>query len=173
MSSVTMSVKQMQGGFLDRKKVVDAVGKARAKVMARQGAIVRSIAKNSMRKKKGASAPGEPPHAHKATIKRLLYFAYDSARMVVVVGPAKLGESDPPVPGKLEKGFTLKVKGIIGKGNKFVPLKMLKPKTRALMLKQNRVVQKSIRVAPRPYMAPALKKSKPLLAKPWRGAVRK
>ena len=96
--------------FFDRKAVADIVGKKAAKNLSKAGAFVRTKARQSMRRRKKASAPGSPPSAHskdaKATLKNI-QFAFDPARLSIFVGPELLNVKYPvPVPGLLERGGT-------------------------------------------------------------------
>ena len=56
-----------------------------------------------MRKAKGPSKPGKPPHVHRGDLKRLLFFSYDPATRSVVVGPTPFN-GPALVPRTLELG---------------------------------------------------------------------
>lgn len=168
-----LTVKAMKEGFLDRKAIIEAVGKARVAVMTRQGALVRKIAKNSMKRRKGPSAPGEPPHAHVGLVKDLTYFAFDRKTMSLVVGPAKVGGAKTAVPGLLERGGQVAVRGIRNRRGQFVPLHKLPAAARRQAIDKGRVTVRNARLQARPFMKPALEKSVPLLAREWRGAVKR
>lgn len=90
--------------FFDPQRVIRAMDKATRRSLMRAGAFIRRTAKTSIRKRKGASKPGKPPHSHIGHLRRLLYFAYDPAIPSVVIGPAKwrFGEA----PNLLEFGGT-------------------------------------------------------------------
>lgn len=166
---LAMNVRQAQGGFFDRKAVVDAVDKAERKILSRQGAYVRSIAKNSMKRKKGPAPEGSPPNAHEGKIKKFLYFAYDAKARKMVVGPAKLGNSS--ACKTLEHGGTVDVEGFYDRTGRWVPLRILPADIRLRIRKSGRVTTRKATVAARPFMAPALKKAKPRLAEMCRGEV--
>lgn len=53
-----------KGNFFDRKAVLAAVDKATLRVLSKFGAFVRRRAKSSIRKRKKASPPGQPPSSH-------------------------------------------------------------------------------------------------------------
>lgn len=89
-------VDRFKSGFFDRGAVKDAMSEAARRGMMRTGGYLRTIARNSMKKAIGASAPGSPPNVHVGTLKNLLFFAYDAASKSVVVGPVALGNSDVP-----------------------------------------------------------------------------
>ena len=95
-------VDRFKQGFFDRGSILFAMDKATRSAMARSGAYIRKVARNSMKRKKGPSPIGEPPHVHVGTLKNLTYFAYDQKTRSLVVGPVGLGKSD--VPKVLEFG---------------------------------------------------------------------
>ncbi len=105
--------------FLDRANVQDAIGKARARALARQGAFVRRRWKsNVLRRRKRVSSPGSPPSIHSrdqvATLKNILFY-YDASTRTVVVGPVKLNQRNLTpsgsisVPALLEFGGTARI----------------------------------------------------------------
>ena len=69
---------------------------ARGKVGRRQGALVRTIARRSIRRRKKASQPGTPPTNREGQLKRFLFFSWDPTTQSVVIGPEQLGGSDTP-----------------------------------------------------------------------------
>ena len=129
--------------FFDRRRVMDAVERARRKALAGSGALVRKIAKDSIRKRKKPSRPGEPPHSHTGLLKRFIFFGYDEFSRGVVVGPVAL-KRRATVPHLLEYGG----------------------------LTEGRNRRRRVRIAPRPYMGPALLKAKPKLPEMWRNSIR-
>lgn len=166
-----LSVKQAKGGFLDRKAVIDAVSKAKIKVLGRQGALVRRIAKNSMKRRKGPAPAGSPPNAHEGKLKDFLFFAYDTASQTMVVGPAKLGKGTAP---KIqEHGGIVYERGFYDRRGRWVPLRSLPVEMRAAVIQAGKITLRACKVEPRPFMKPGLEKAKPMLAKEWRGAVKK
>ncbi|MGL5097509.1 MAG: hypothetical protein ACRDD1_18120 [Planctomycetia bacterium] len=75
------------------------------RAFSKYGAYVRQTAKTSMKKRKGASAPGTPPNAHKGDLRKLIFFAYDPKMKTVIVGPTLFRASGlPTVPETNEKG---------------------------------------------------------------------
>ncbi len=78
--------------FFDRKAVIDKVGAARRKVLSRFGAFVRKTAHDSIRKRKTASQPGNPPHSHEGSLRRKIAFGYDPRVESVVIGPTPLNK---------------------------------------------------------------------------------
>jgi len=95
-------VDQFKQGFFDRGAVIAAIGKAAAAGMARTAGYVRKVARNSMKKKRGAAPKGQPPHVHEGSLKKLLFFAQDLRQASTVIGPVAFSGSK--VPGILEFG---------------------------------------------------------------------
>lgn len=103
--------------FFDRKLVQDKVDAARIRNLSKIGAFVRTRARRSIRKRKGASKPGNPPHSHVGLLREGILFAYDNDSGGVVVGPRKLNQvsvvngqfRSGTVPEILEYGGTIGV----------------------------------------------------------------
>jgi len=100
MVQVALKVTQ---AFFDRKAVIDKIGPARARALAKAGAFIQRRAKSSMRERKQPSPPGQPPSVHKGALRRLLFFSYDDRAQSVVVGPVPLNFIGV-VPPALEYG---------------------------------------------------------------------
>jgi hypothetical protein len=115
----------VQKWFFDRPGVQRMMLASTREALNRAGALVRAIARRSMRyatAKAGlvmgqewhlgppASAPGTPPHAVQPHpwIREFLYYAYDPARRSVVVGPMRLN-SKINVPAVHEFGGRVQV----------------------------------------------------------------
>jgi len=135
--------------FFDRQTVVRAVDKANRLALSKAGAFIRTAAKSSIRSRKDAAPPGQPPHSHTGLLKRFIFFGYDPTTESVVVGPARINRTTD-APHTLEFGGTTKVE------------RRRKGKVRA----------RKVRIAPRPFMGPALEKERPNLPKPWANSVR-
>jgi hypothetical protein len=134
--------------FFDRPKVRRAVDRAKRQVLSRAGAFIRTTAKHSIRKRKGTSPPGKPPHSHVGLLRNLIFFGYDERTDSVVVGPVGFKRSS--APNVLEFGGT----------------------TTVVRRRRGKLVKRRARVAKRPYMAPALEKERPKLPKLWANSVR-
>jgi phage gpG-like protein len=143
---IGIKLDKMKGMFFDSPKVINAVDKATRNVFSKFGAFVRTTAKSSIRKRKGTSAPGQPPSSHTGLLKKHIYFGYDQTQKSVVIGPAKLngGTSAPEI---LEYGG----KTVIDYG---------------------RTKGKRVSIAARPFMNPAFDKEKPKLPQMWRDSVK-
>lgn len=142
---IDLRIKQM---FFDRPKVKRAVDAARRQVLSKAGAFIRQTARTSIRKRKGTSKPGSPPHSHVGLLRRFILFGYDKQSDSVVIGP--VGFKASGAPRVLERGGTATV-------------------TRR---KRGKRTERRVRIAARPYMQPALEKERPILPELWRNSVR-
>lgn len=151
-----MKLKSLQAGFFDRKAVVDKVGQAGKRVLSRFGAFVRRRAQTSIRKRKGISTPGGPPHSHAPhLLRKFLFFAYDQRRESVVIGPAKLNRVvSRNAPEALEYGGRSTVLDF------------------HYLSGQRRAVKRQVQVQARPFMGPAYEAEKPQLDRLWKDSVR-
>jgi len=141
-----MRIKDM---FFDRHVVMRAMDSAKRKVLSQAGAFIRTAARTSIRKRKGSAPPGKPPHSHEGSLRRLILFGYDRANQSVVVGP--VGFKNSVAPRALEHGGT----------------------TVVLSRRRGRLQTRKVRIAARPYMAPALERERPKLPLLWRNSVRR
>lgn len=139
--------------FFDRPRVQKAVSHANRRALSRAGAFVRTRARTSMRKRRGTSRPGQPPYAHEGSLRRMILFGYEPSRETVVVGPVGFRSSD--APNALEFGGRTTV-----------------VRRRRTSRRGQRVIKTRVRIAARPYMAPALDKERPNLPALWRNSVR-
>jgi hypothetical protein len=71
----------------DGKRVVNAAGRASITTLGHAGAAIRLAARHSIRKSRGPSAPGTPPHTRKGRFRSAIRYAITSDRESVVVGP--------------------------------------------------------------------------------------
>jgi hypothetical protein len=141
-----MKLKSLTANFLDRKTVTRKVDRKKIRVLMKQGAFVRRTARSSMpgptKKRKPPSSPGEPPRAQVGTLKKFIFFKYDSGTESVVVGPARVRADDQDAPRTLEFGGMVRTGGGLA------------------------------RIAARPYMGPALDENAPRFAEMWRKSIR-
>jgi hypothetical protein len=180
---IGLKVDNVKRNFFDKREVIQAVGKAKAGVMSQGGALIMRIARNSMRAfpaskakrisdlrgqisktsdpaelerlwreiksiQDSVSPAGSTPRFNPARLlKDFLFFAYDFAARAAVIGPAKLnGNHGAGVPRTLEEGGTETVR--------------------------NRNQSSQIKIAPHPYMGPALSKAEPKLPGLWADSVK-
>lgn len=99
--------------FLDPKKILNAVERAKQQRLSRFGRFTQRRAQTSMRRAKGASRPGRPPHAHVGLLRKLLFFAYEKRAATVVIGPVLL-RAGSKVPYLMEYGGRTINKGRLG-----------------------------------------------------------
>lgn len=57
------------------------------KSLGHAGAAIRLTARRSIRKRKAASEPGQPPHTRKGQLKRAIVYAVERSEERVVIGP--------------------------------------------------------------------------------------
>lgn len=106
---MSFDLKTLKKSFFDTKAVKDKVDPAVRKAFSKYGAFVRTRAKQSIKRRKGTSAPGDPPFAHEGSIK-LIFFSYDEASKSVVIGPV-MASAASGAPKNLEYGGTALIDG--------------------------------------------------------------
>jgi hypothetical protein len=141
-----ISIAEYKKSFFDRDAVQRKVDKAGIKVLSKFGSFVRTRAKTSIRKRKASSPPGQPPSSHVGLLKKFILFGYDAQAKSVVIGPAKLNQNAGEAPMVLEHGG----KAVIERWGR----------------------KRRVRIAARPYMAPALEHERPQLPKLWQDSVK-
>lgn len=209
--------------FFDRAAVHNAIDEATRAVLMRFGAYTRRTAQQSIRSRKKASAPGQPPSSHTGILKHNIFFAFDPANKSVVVGPVYLTgvntgstpEGGKTVPSVLEFGGTVtrehylkpikykvgdfghirlggkanKTGGVRQLGSKYGTRNLIaarvKLKTQAMVDRANRIEEQlvelnlyqfgneksyTVRIGPRPFMAPAFQKELGVLDALWQSA---
>lgn len=133
--------------FFDSPKIIRSVDKSTRKVLAKFGAFVRRTAKQSIRKRKKASAPGSPPSSHTGLLKRFIFFGYDRQKDSVVIGPTRLTDNNRgDAPSLLEYGGRTTVK--------------------------NKKQKSRVRIRSRPFMGPAFEKEKTNLPALWKNSIK-
>lgn len=101
---------EFKGGFFDRAAILRSLDRAKRRALGQFGAFVRTRSKTSIRKRKGTSRPGSPPFSHAGHLRKFIFFAYDSFRESVVIGPVLFGKRTG-APERLEYGGTGMVSG--------------------------------------------------------------
>jgi hypothetical protein len=188
--------------FFDRQAVVEAVGRANAKVLSKAGAYIQRRAKSSIRKRKRVSKPGEPPSSHVGTLRNLIYFSFDPPSRSVVVGPTPLGAVGvvPPVleyggqaprrknPRRRQRELggagEIRTDGPVSRTTKknrdgklvtYARLQTTDQVDRANRLNEELYGPEFVggnRIEARPYMGPALQKEMPNLPALWANSVK-
>lgn len=102
------------------KTVIDPAERMAQRQLSRFGALVRSIARNSIKPARGPNAismRGSPPLSHGGSprYKDTILYTYDKAAKTVYIGPVLLsGKGGQAIPGLLEHGGSAQV--IVGRG---------------------------------------------------------
>jgi len=110
---MSFNVAEVTSTFFDRSAVTKQVDAGLKRMLAKFGAFVRQRARTSIRTRKAPSRPGQPPSSHVGTLKRLIYFGYDTAARSVVIGPV-LGGPASGAPRRLEEGGVGNLKRLTG-----------------------------------------------------------
>lgn len=141
--------------YFDRDRVKRSIRLSVREPLIRSGALVRTIARRSIRRRRKSSLPGQPPHAHgKGLIKRISFW-YNESRQSVSVGPDLLNVGRRRrVPARGTVPFILEYGGNM-------------VMTRA---RDHRVIR--YHQAARPFMRPALAKALPKIRDLFRKKVR-
>ena len=163
---LTMSVSRAKNLFFDRAFVAERIDAASRKAMSRGGAIVMRSARRSIKDgvvlargrvrdgerrkvvERRTSKPGDPPFSQVGLLRDNILFAFDPASRSVVVGPARLGKSTG-APETLEFGGTTVIE----------------------RRRDGRREKATVRIAARPYMAPALAREASKLPEQLRNTV--
>jgi len=137
--------------FFDSAAVLTALDPSRRVALARGGAFIRRTARNSIRRRKTPSTPGQPPTNQTGTLKKLLFFGYDRSTSSVVVGPALFAGRKSP-DGPTPPTLTLEAGGTF--------------------YRQRRDALEARRIEPRPYMGPALAANLSKLPPLWKDVLK-
>lgn len=141
-----LSLKAAKSSFFDRERVIKAADAGTRQVLSKFGAYVRQRARHSIRKRKGVSPIGGPPHSHVGLLRKFILFAWDSGSKSVVIGPTLLRPTSD-APSLLEYGGTRRTRDRTGR-----PV--------------------SQRYRARPYMGPAFEAEKSRLPDLWKNSIR-
>jgi hypothetical protein len=157
--------------FLDE-KIIDRFANASRRVLNRFGAFVRQRAKSSIRARRKASPPGQPPSKHTGVLKDLIVFNVDRSPSNVVIGPLlanqlsfkREGKNLRPVKGTvpevLEDGGSLLVIEEFRHGRwRRVDLRRRGAQQKFLAAqsgsRRGQIRTRRVHVKPRPFMQPA------------------
>lgn len=155
---------QMQSWFFDRPEVLRRIGMANARRLRRAGAFIRRRAQTDiLRRRKGVSAPGQPPHVHSrdrfASLRNIQFFL-DRSGEALIVGPVKLNlasrdaHGSKTVPELLEFGGTAAIDE-----EQFIGSDIWYRRDRRRRGSPNkRYRTRTARYTARPFMGPALEK---------------
>ena len=100
---LTMAVKKL---VLHRRKDQAAVAAGTRRTLMREGALVRKVMRNSIRRRKASAAPGQPPAAHApgGSGLKLILYAWDPSTRSVPVGVIPYASRE--APALAERGGT-------------------------------------------------------------------
>ena len=134
--------------------------------ITRAGNLTKTIARRSIRRGGKPSPPGQPPKSQEKGSTppfKMIFSVPNSTGTSTVVGMVGFGKSTDPAPGLQEKGGSV-VRRVPIRGDRLRDRrgKFLKVKTR--------FERRRVNLAPRPFMAPALEKAKPMIPQLFRGA---
>ncbi len=187
-------INEAKGMFFDRDAVLDAIDAASKRVLPKAGAYVQTDAKRSMRPAKQkpvaalteaerqsfkrrqdlyksgkskvkpkrplvASNPGEPPRTRTGLVRKFLFFAFDPQTKSVVVGPALLNKSTMAQSTLETGGMTM---GIVSREITLDDGTVLTTRKEAM-----------VKIAPRPFMQPALQRNQAKVAELFRNSIKK
>lgn len=188
--------------FFDTKHVRRSMDRATHQAMRRGASSIRLTAQRSMRYVSAGSTvvsrPGEPPRARRPHpwLRKNLWFYYDPGRKNAVIGPVKLpikgdvphtlefsgrlrGKNPRRRIRKLGDGGEVRVTRVTLFPKKNVDVFYSRLRTQAQVDRANQLnallygpMEIDKRVAPRPYMGPALAKIAPSLPTFWLNSVR-
>lgn len=187
-----MNLQKFQNGFFDRLAVTSAMEAATRKALSKGGAFIRQTAKSSLRYRKKASMPGQPPSVHRddrpggltaskgravSILKEFIFFAWDASSRSVVIGPAGTNQvaftftrqgkpTRGTVPGVLESGGSISVLEVFRAGQ--WQRADLRSRRRLTGLPQR---MRTVRIEKRPFMFPAMVKESAHLAGAFRSSV--
>lgn len=175
---------------MDARAVKAAARAATIRTLPRAGSYIRGIARRSIRRRQKPSSPGSPPHTRTGNIKRAIRYDLGPARESVAIGPAR--ENAGRIWQTLEYGgrvpySPLSTAGVAvggygtirkGRGKKRGRIRISTPAqaARALQLLAEENARRRAaslgRIAPRPFMRPALVTAAPAMPQLWRNTIR-
>lgn len=178
------TIEQFKGAFFSQEVVLRAMDRATAKALSRFGAFVRQRWRTSIRYRKAASQPGQPPSAHR-TMRRaktnrrtgitkvqssspyrdFIFFAYDWQTKTEIIGPALLNGSrrrlngSKTIPETIEYGGSIRIEEYLFGNNWRIIYSAMDSRS----VKGRPVRQRTVPYRARPSGQPALKAELPKL----------
>ena len=162
---VIFKVDKAKGMFFDRPAVLKAVSKGKVKALSQIGAFVRRDAKSSIRTRKAVSKPWNPPSSHTGVLKKYIFFGYDKKTETVVVGPVRVNQIGFTEAKRVARAGP---PDILENGGPFNVFEVMYPSgewVRADLRSRNRIAKmpqrfRAVTIRPRPYMKPALDRTR-------------
>lgn len=188
--TVGRPLETLKSNFFDRAAIENRVKQAKRRILSKMGAFVRTRAISSMLRhavrkgfghkskvsdREGVSPPGEPPYPHTGMLVRWILFAWDDATGGVVVGPMKTNQvffdrHRMPVTGT--------VPAVLEYGGQITILEWFRAGVwqRADLRSKRRLGERpkrwrTVTIAPRPFMGPALQAELPNFPEMLRNSV--
>lgn len=138
-------------------------------------AIAKAKGRKAPRRPRASSKPGEPPRSQTGILRRFIFFAYDKAADSVVIGPAATNQV---FFNKDRRPVTGTVPSVLEYGGQITILEVLVAGTwrRADLRSRRRLAQRKTRyrtveIAARPYMGPALEAEQEHFVELWRDSI--
>lgn len=158
--------------FFDSDLVTSRMSRTTLISFRKIGGNVRLIARRSLRKRKKASAPGEPPSSHEGSLRERIFFIWDPQTQSVTIGPERFNHIYFDGDGKPLNGA---VPGVLEEGGEIQRLEFQRSDgswTRADFRSRRRWAGRprrfvNLSIAARPFMVPALETSKGRYADLW------
>jgi hypothetical protein len=149
--------------FFTDKEVIRATNAATRSNFTHLGGYCRKMAINSIKKRRGVSAPDAPPHSHVGTLRRHIYYHYNPKTKSVVIGPARISTLRKKRPGVAPVAWT-NAPALLEWGGKTTRRQMNKRGTH--------FVTRPMRYRKRPFMVPAMEATKAKLPAVWRDSIK-
>lgn len=159
-----IAVKMSFRAFMDARRMMALVDKAKRRKMFQAAGYVRTTAMRMIRQRKSISRPGQPPHSHEGTLRRRMAFEVFPGADGAIVGPLKtnqvfFGKDRQPVSGTIPQ--------ILEDGGAITLLEVQRSNgtwRRADLRSRRRMAGRPTRyrtanIKARPYMKPALAKA--------------
>jgi hypothetical protein len=179
---VPFDINAVKKFFLDKPAVANAVDAGTRRALSKFGAFVRTRSRSSIRKRKKASKPGQPPSSHVGTLKKLIFFTYDQQKKSVVIGPTKFAGSKfigakSGVPETLEYSGEVTIREAVKGATKARSKAQAKAyrrllKERRLIAEPRQYTARTITVQQRPYMRPAFMAELPRAPQQFKDCIR-
>lgn len=81
------------------------IPREKQRVGRRQGALIRTIARRSIRRRRTPSQPGGPPRSKTGLLRNFIFYSWDPVSQSIVIGPQRLsGKGLGDAPRRLELG---------------------------------------------------------------------
>lgn len=141
-----LGIRDTKRHFFDRAAVKSMMGKKSRRALARFGGLVRKTAQGLIRTRKRSSLPGLPPSSHTGLLRRFIYFFFDQSNQSVIIGPAKLERRRTDKDGLPLGGRT--IPETLETGGEIW----------SAAGRNAKQTFRRVKVAPRPFMGPALAK---------------